>query len=107
MGWVREAVMKVWLITLLHRDHRQTDRPRWVTKQLGEERTGTIIQEPFLETLKYLGNFLITPKRTVLDEPTVTKSDVSSDRTCYDERTEFILDWKRMLVLETGTFSMI
>ena len=26
---------------------------------------------------------------------------------CYDERTEFILDWRRMLVIETGTFSMI
>ena len=26
---------------------------------------------------------------------------------CYDERTEFILVWKRMLVPEPGTFSMI
>ena len=58
---------------------RQTDRPWWVTKQLAEERTGTIIQEPFLETLKYLGNFLITLKRTVLDEPKVTKLDIYSD----------------------------
>ena len=47
---------------MLHRDRRQIDRqrPRCFTEQLGQERTGTIIQEPIRETLKYLSNFQIT-----------------------------------------------